>query len=55
MRTLERYLAKKKEIKREKKAVAVAKEVESKNIADPLEQNKSAALKCLFGMVRQTK
>ena len=32
-----------------------AKEIKSKKIADQLEQNKSAALKCLFGMTRQSK
>ena len=46
------YLAKKKQTKT---TVAGAKEVESKKIADQLEQIKSAALKSLFEMAKQSK
>ena len=37
------------------RAVAVTKEVESKKIADQLEENKSAALKSLFGIAGKSK
>ena len=45
----ELYLAKKNEPSR---AIAAARKMESKNIADQLKQNKSEALKCLFRMAR---
>ena len=45
----ELYLGKK------KRDLAVANEVESEEVVDQLQQNKSAAWQCLFGMARQSK
>ena len=48
----ELYIAKK---KKNKRALAEAKEMEGKKIAHQLKQNNSEAFKCLFRMAKQSK